>query len=69
MDKGKPIIDLANCICCTVCIYTCPFGSLEKFPLQRKGYIDAAPRLKEQNKCNGCGLCATACPVDVITIK
>lgn len=69
MAKGKAVINYEICMCCTACIYTCPFGYLEKIDIPRNKQIDAAPKLKENNQCNGCGICAKACPVDAITIE
>jgi len=69
MNKGKPVIDYEKCMCCTICIYACPFGSLEKTDIKRKSITDSAPKLKMENNCNGCGICKGSCPIGAIEIK
>ena len=68
MNK-KPFFDYKLCMCCTACIYTCPFGCILKKDTKIHGEIDAAPFLEHEEKCTGCGLCAKSCPVEAITMR
>lgn len=68
MPKSKPVFDYNICMCCTACIYTCPLGCIEKKDISRNKQIDSAPTLIIDNKCNSCGMCVKACPVEAITL-
>lgn len=68
MDRGKPKFDYEKCSYCTACIYTCPFGCIEKKDMLIRKQTQAVPALKDEKKCTGCGMCKEACPVDAIEI-
>jgi len=63
---GNAVIDKARCIVweqgkiCLVCDENCPYGSIyweENEKGERRPFVDA-------NRCNGCGQCEHACPIE-----
>jgi len=59
---GKVLINENACKGCYICIDRCPRGLLEKKEiLNEKGYFPVVWNDPE-GKCNGCALCALACP-------
>ncbi|MEM3000448.1 MAG: 4Fe-4S binding protein [Candidatus Bathyarchaeia archaeon] len=64
MGKHNPIaIGYAKCSPCAalICIGVCPSGVLEKG-------IDGKPQMIEESSCTRCGVCASLCPTQAITI-
>lgn len=61
--KGHHVARVDNELCngCASCIHRCQFKALSFSPTQNKAYIDLF-------QCFGCGLCATECPQDAITM-
>lgn len=61
--KGHHIAQIDTDLCngCTQCIHRCQFRALSFSPTLNKAYIDPF-------QCFGCGLCATECPQDAITM-
>ncbi len=59
---GNVIVDKDKCTLCLSCVSACPASALQDNPLQ--------PQLRfiEKN-CVQCGLCATTCPEDAITLQ
>ncbi|MEO8654925.1 MAG: 4Fe-4S binding protein, partial [Ramlibacter sp.] len=59
---GTVLVDKDRCTLCLSCVSACPASALQDNPLQ--------PQLRfiEKN-CVQCGLCATTCPEDAITLK
>ena len=59
---GSVIVDKDKCTLCLSCVSACPASALQDNPLQ--------PQLRfiEKN-CVQCGLCATTCPEDAITLQ
>ncbi len=55
----RPTLDEEKCIKCWRCWIFCPEGAIERNDLPCIDY----------DFCKGCGVCATECPVDAITIK
>lgn len=59
---GKVLIDENSCKACYLCIDRCPKGLLiKKDTLNQKGYY-AVTQHDPDGLCNGCSLCALACP-------
>ncbi|MEJ5326903.1 MAG: 4Fe-4S binding protein [Candidatus Bathyarchaeia archaeon] len=64
MGKHNPIVvDYAKCSPCSalICIGVCPLGVLEKG-------TDGKPTITDEAYCNRCGVCASLCPTQAITI-
>lgn len=49
----KPVINLANCIQCTICWKFCPDAAID--------WVDDNPVIN-LDFCKGCGICAEECP-------
>ncbi|CAN5432462.1 4Fe-4S binding protein [soil metagenome] len=66
LPAGAPLgavgIDVGGCTLCLSCVSACPTGALRDDPER--------PMLKfVEDACVQCGLCASTCPEDVITLK
>ena len=57
-----PFRDPEKCTRCLLCVLFCPDGSIYWYP--EKGDIEF-----DYNFCKGCGICATECPTNAITMK
>lgn len=56
----KPILDMAKCIHCLLCVPVCPDTSI---PTEDGKRLDF-----DYDHCKGCGICAKVCPVKCITM-
>ena len=56
----RPILDKQKCIKCGVCYIFCPEGCIQQ---NAEGYFEA-----DLFYCKGCGICATECWPQAITI-
>ena len=64
----RPIIALAQCVGCRMCIEACPVGCLVLSEAARSGGVDAYPLLKDEKACLACEFCRLACPIDAVTM-
>jgi heterodisulfide reductase subunit A-like polyferredoxin len=55
------IVDEDRCAICLTCVRLCPY-EVPKINENNRAYIDAA-------SCQGCGVCAVACPARAIEIR
>lgn len=58
---GRVNIDTENCTICLSCVGACPAGALQDNP-------DAPQLLFREDACLQCGICATTCPENVISL-
>jgi pyruvate ferredoxin oxidoreductase delta subunit len=56
----RPIVDFNKCNKCTLCYFFCPEGCIVK---NKEGYFEP-----DLFYCKGCGICATECPKETITM-
>ena len=56
---AHPVIDADECICCGVCVDTCPTDTLE--------LGDECAVVANEDNCIACGQCMEACPTGAIT--
>jgi len=59
-----PIIDHEECILCDTCVDICPMGIME-----HQEDSDGEKIIVSIENCLGCGLCASNCPEDAITLE
>lgn len=65
----KPVIDKDACSACSMCVDICGFSCLAIIYPAYTGDLKVYAELKDKKKCVGCGLCAQACPLRIITMK
>ena len=58
-NQAHPVIDADECICCGVCVDTCPTDTLE--------LGDECAVVANEENCIACGQCMEACPTGAIT--
>jgi Pyruvate/2-oxoacid:ferredoxin oxidoreductase delta subunit len=58
-SRFRAVVDPELCIDCLECVERCLFGALQ----EASGRLQALP-----DRCFGCGLCTTSCPVQAITL-
>jgi ferredoxin len=58
---GRVNVDTENCTICLSCVSACPAGALQDNP-------DAPQLLFREDACLQCGICATTCPENVISL-
>jgi len=55
------VVDPDNCVACLTCVRSCPFN-VPRINEERVAFIEAAA-------CQGCGICASACPRKAIKLQ
>lgn len=67
--KKSVVIDLKNCLSCSICVQACPVSALS---LTREGksgkYANLFPELAP-GACIGCGACVKNCPMSCIRME
>jgi len=63
----QPVIDYQECKKCRSCVRICPFKALT-FHFGHKSDLSDEKVVFNSDLCIGCGLCASACPNDVIKL-
>ena len=61
---GSECASCGRCRDCSICVYVCPEGAIERFETEDGGFKYKS----DPNKCIGCGFCAGACPCGVWTL-
>jgi len=65
----KPVIDTGICSACSICVHDCTKGALRiSLPLFR-GDIKVFAELFQPQKCTGCEICKSNCPVEAIKME
>jgi heterodisulfide reductase subunit A-like polyferredoxin len=55
-------VDADKCAYCLTCLRVCPYGAMGKDPAQRVAQVI-------RTACQGCGICASECPAEAITLR
>jgi formate hydrogenlyase subunit 6/NADH:ubiquinone oxidoreductase subunit I len=66
---SKPVIKTANCSACSICVNDCTPGALAISMPQFRGDINVFAQLALPQKCIGCAICESHCPLGVITME
>lgn len=66
MAVKNVIIDLSNCLSCSICVQACPVSALSLTKAGKSGkYSNLFPELRP-GACIGCGMCVRSCPMSCI---
>jgi len=65
----KPVINKEICSACSICVHDCTPGALQISLPQFRGDINVFAELKHPNKCVGCGICKSHCPLAAISME
>ncbi|MDR0502975.1 MAG: 4Fe-4S binding protein [Treponema sp.] len=65
----KPAIDAAVCSACSICVNDCTSGALAISPPEFRGDINVFAQLSNPQKCTGCAICRSHCPISAIVMK
>ncbi len=60
-ECGEECASCGRCRDCSICVYVCPEGAIERFETPDKGFEYRA----DPDKCIGCGFCQGACPCGI----
>lgn len=64
----QPQIDLVRCVCCRLCVLTCPTHALDVLPAHPQRRHRPAGLVRETD-CIGCGFCERVCPMEAIVMQ
>jgi aldehyde:ferredoxin oxidoreductase len=64
----QPQIDLVRCVCCRLCVLTCPTHALDLLLAHPQRRHRPAGLVRETD-CIGCGFCERVCPMEAIVMQ
>ena len=68
-EWAKPVIDTKICTACSICVHDCTKDVLRISLPQFHGDINVFAELFQPQKCVGCGICESNCPVEAIKME
>ena len=65
----KPVILREKCSACSMCVWNCTKDALKIADPSYRGDIRVFAELAAPERCVGCGICESACPLHAIYMK
>jgi Pyruvate/2-oxoacid:ferredoxin oxidoreductase delta subunit len=65
----KPVIHTETCSACSICVIDCIPGALRISLPKFRGDINVYAELVQPQKCVGCAICESHCPLGAITME
>jgi len=65
----KPVINREECSACSICVNDCTPRALRISLPQFRGDINVFAELVQPQKCIGCAICESHCPLGIITME
>ena len=65
----KPVINTEVCSACSICVNDCTPGALKISLPKFRGDIKVYAELSQEQKCVGCGICESHCPLEAIKME
>jgi len=65
----KPAINTKTCSACSICVNDCTSGALRISAPQFRGDINVFAELAYPQRCTGCAICKSHCPVEAVSME